>query len=98
MLANAFASNSPLTREAMEPFWLPMTPNRQFKAKPRIFVGAEGMHYVTDDGRRILDGVAGLWCVNAGHGQRRIAEATCCRHPSVISNGCARSATSTAFC
>jgi beta-alanine--pyruvate transaminase len=52
MPANAFAStNSPLTREAMEPFWLPMTPNRQFKSKPRIFVAAEGMHYVADDGR-----------------------------------------------
>src|SRR6476661_1897189 len=69
------SSNSPLTREAMEPFWLPMTPNRQFKAKPRIFVGAEGMHYLTDDGRRILDGMAGLWCVNAGHGHPRIKEA-----------------------
>jgi beta-alanine--pyruvate transaminase len=76
MTMNALASsNSPLTREAMEPFWLPMTPNRQFKSKPRIFVGAEGMHYVTDDNRRILDGMAGLWCVNAGHAQRRIVEA-----------------------
>jgi beta-alanine--pyruvate transaminase len=59
----------------MEAFWLPMTPNRQFKAKPRLFVAAEGMHYVEPDGRRILDGMAGLWCVNAGHGQRRIVEA-----------------------
>jgi len=76
MPMSAFASsNSPLTREAMEPFWLPMTPNRQFKSKPRIFVAAEGMHYVTDDNRRILDGMAGLWCVNAGHGQRRIVDA-----------------------
>jgi beta-alanine--pyruvate transaminase len=68
-------SNTPLTREAMEAFWLPMTPNRQFKSKPRLFVGAEGMHYVAQDGQRILDGMAGLWCVNAGHGQRRIVEA-----------------------
>ena len=76
MPMSAFASsNSPLTREVMEPFWLPMTPNRQFKSKPRIFVAAEGMHYVTDDNRRILDGMAGLWCVNAGHGQRRIVDA-----------------------
>jgi beta-alanine--pyruvate transaminase len=66
---------TPLDREAMEPFWLPFTPNRQFKANPRLFVGAEGMEYVTADGRRILDAMAGLWCVNAGHGQRKIVEA-----------------------
>jgi len=72
---HAEMSNTPLTREAMEPFWMPMTPNRQFKTNPRLFVGAEGMHYVTQDGRRILDGMAGLWCVNAGHGQKRITEA-----------------------
>jgi beta-alanine--pyruvate transaminase len=69
------STNTPLTPEAMEAFWLPMTPNRAFKAKPRLFVAAEGMHYVEPDGRRILDGMAGLWCVNAGHGQKRIVEA-----------------------
>jgi beta-alanine--pyruvate transaminase len=73
--SHAATSNTPLTREAMEAFWLPMTPNRQFKSRPRLFVGAEGMHYLTQAGRRILDGMAGLWCVNAGHGQRRIVEA-----------------------
>ncbi|GKQ49525.1 aspartate aminotransferase family protein [Bradyrhizobium sp. Ce-3] len=72
---HAAATNTPLTREAMEPFWMPMTPNRQFKSNPRLFTGAEGMHYITHDGRRILDGMAGLWCVNAGHGQKRIVEA-----------------------
>lgn len=65
----------PLDREALESFWLPFTPNRQFKADPRLFVAAEGMHYVTSDGRRILDAMAGLWCVNAGHGQRAIVDA-----------------------
>jgi beta-alanine--pyruvate transaminase len=73
--SNVSFSNTPLTREAMEAFWLPMTPNRRFKSAPRLFVGAEGMHYVTHDGRRILDAMAGLWCVNAGHGQKRIVEA-----------------------
>ncbi|KJC59042.1 omega amino acid--pyruvate aminotransferase [Bradyrhizobium sp. LTSPM299] len=72
---HAATSNTPLTREALEPFWMPMTPNRQFKSSPRLFTGAEGMHYTTQDGRRILDGMAGLWCVNAGHGQKRIVEA-----------------------
>ena len=49
---NAALSN-PLTREATESFWLPMTPNRQFKSKPRLFVGAEGMHYINP--RRLRD-------------------------------------------
>ena len=66
---------APLDREALEAFWLPFTPNRQFKENPRLFVAAEGMHYVTSDGRRILDAMAGLWCVNAGHGQRAIVDA-----------------------
>ena len=69
------AKATPPSRETMDSFWLPFTPNRQFKSQPRLFVAAEGMHYVTQDGRRILDAMAGLWCVNAGHGQRRIVEA-----------------------
>jgi beta-alanine--pyruvate transaminase len=59
----------------MEPFWMPFTTNRAFKAAPRLFSGAEGMYYITPDGRRILDSIAGLWCVNAGHGQKPIVEA-----------------------
>jgi beta-alanine--pyruvate transaminase len=62
-------------RNRMEPYWLPFTPNRQFKANPRLFTGAEGMHYIAADGRRILDGMAGLWCVNAGHARPKIVEA-----------------------
>jgi beta-alanine--pyruvate transaminase len=62
-------------RNSMEPFWLPFTANRAFKAAPRLFSGAEGMHYITPDGRRILDTIAGLWCVNAGHAQRPIIDA-----------------------
>jgi len=56
-------------------YWIPFTPNRQFKSNPRLLVSAQGMHYTTADGRKILDGTAGLWCVNAGHGRREIAEA-----------------------
>jgi beta-alanine--pyruvate transaminase len=59
----------------LEAFWMPFTANRQFKAKPRLLAKAEHMHYWTDDGRKILDGTAGLWCVNAGHARREIAEA-----------------------
>lgn len=59
----------------LEAFWMPFTANRQFKAQPRILARAEGMYYWTDDGRKVLDGTAGLWCVNAGHARREIAEA-----------------------
>ncbi|HCN90537.1 MAG TPA: aspartate aminotransferase family protein, partial [Oxalobacteraceae bacterium] len=58
-----------------EHFWMPFTANRQFKSKPRMLVAASGMHYTSDDGRKILDGTAGLWCVNAGHGHPKIVEA-----------------------
>lgn len=56
-------------------FWMPFTANRQFKEKPRMLVSASGMHYTSDDGRKILDGTAGLWCVNAGHCHPRIVSA-----------------------
>ena len=56
-------------------WWMPFTANRQFKAAPRLLAGAKGMHYVTPDGRSVLDGAAGLWCANAGHGRPEIVEA-----------------------
>ncbi|GGB95271.1 aspartate aminotransferase family protein [Oxalicibacterium flavum] len=64
-------SQSPDTRH----LWMPFTANRQFKAAPRMLVSAAGMYYTSDDDRRILDGTAGLWCVNAGHGHPRIVAA-----------------------
>lgn len=60
---------------SLDAFWMPFTANRQFKAAPRLLVAAEGMHYTADDGRTVLDGTAGLWCVNAGHGRKGIAAA-----------------------
>src|ERR1700724_297995 len=68
-------ASAPLSRSELEAFWLPFTANRQFKAKPRLLAKASGMHYWTPEGRQILDAVAGLWCVNAGHGRREIAQA-----------------------
>ena len=56
-------------------WWMPFTANRQFKAEPMLLARAEGMHYFTPEGRPVLDGAAGLWCVNAGHGRREIVEA-----------------------
>lgn len=63
------------TRNDFEPYWLPFTANRQFKRQPRLVVAAQGMHYIAEDGAKLLDAVAGLWCVNAGHGRQSITEA-----------------------
>ena len=60
---------------ALEALWMPFTANKAFKARPRLLVGAKDMHYRSDDGRDILDGTAGLWCVNAGHCRTPIIEA-----------------------
>jgi beta-alanine--pyruvate transaminase len=64
-----------VTNPELDAFWMPFTANRQFKANPRLLARAKGMHYWTQDGREILDGVAGLWCVNAGHSRPEITAA-----------------------
>ncbi len=57
-------------------FWLPFTAQRQFRnTSPLVIASAQGMHYTTADGRQVLDAMAGLWCVNAGHGVPRITSA-----------------------
>jgi len=63
------------TPNDLRAFWMPFTANRQYKKEPRLFVGAKDMHYTTHDGRQVLDGTAGLWCVNAGHCRPLITEA-----------------------
>ncbi|HSD31469.1 MAG TPA: aspartate aminotransferase family protein [Gemmatimonadales bacterium] len=60
---------------SLEAHWMPFTANRAFKRAPRLLVAASGMHYTAADGRRILDGTAGLWCVNAGHARDPIVRA-----------------------
>jgi len=60
---------------SLENFWMPFTPNRAFKATPKLLVSAKDMHYTDAHGRQILDATAGLWCVNAGHGRTKITEA-----------------------
>jgi beta-alanine--pyruvate transaminase len=69
------SESTALSRSDLEALWLPFTANRQFKARPRLLARASGMHYWTPEGRQILDGAAGLWCVNAGHGRREITQA-----------------------
>ncbi|MGL6162600.1 aspartate aminotransferase family protein [Microbulbifer sp.] len=64
-----------LSNEELDAHWMPFTGNRHFKSEPRLFVSAEGMHYTTADGRSVLDGFSGLWCSNAGHGRKEIADA-----------------------
>jgi beta-alanine--pyruvate transaminase len=64
-----------LARDELDAYWMPFTANRQFKAAPRMFGKAEGMYYWTSDGRKVLDGFAGLWCCNAGHCRKPIVEA-----------------------
>ena len=69
------AQNANVTPNDLSAFWMPFTSNRQFKKAPRMFVGAKDMYYTTSDGRQVLDGTAGLWCVNAGHCRPKITEA-----------------------
>ncbi|MFL1464062.1 aspartate aminotransferase family protein [Roseococcus sp. DSY-14] len=59
----------------LDAFWMPFSDNKYFKGTPRLLARAEGMHYFTPEGREVLDGTAGLWCCNAGHGRREITEA-----------------------
>jgi beta-alanine--pyruvate transaminase len=59
----------------LESYWLPFTPNRAFKKRPRLFSGAKDMHYFTPDGRKVIDASSGLFCVNAGHGRETITKA-----------------------
>jgi beta-alanine--pyruvate transaminase len=69
MLQNAPIANN------LEAFWMPFSANRQFKKAPRMLVRSEGMFYWSHDGRQVLDGTSGLWCVNAGHARPEIADA-----------------------
>lgn len=73
-MKSASPANRPVLVD-LNAWWMPFTANRQFKAAPRLFVSARDMHYVAHDGRKVLDGTAGLWCVNAGHCREPIAKA-----------------------
>ncbi|MGU3317488.1 aspartate aminotransferase family protein [Sphingomonas sp. M6A6_1c] len=62
----------------LDAFWMPFTPARRFRAAPRMFARAEGVHYYKPDGEAVLDATAGMWCSNAGHGRSAITEAIRC--------------------
>jgi len=63
------------TDAKLDAYWMPFTANRQFKKAPRLLTRADGMYFTDDKGRQVLDGIAGLWCVNAGHNRPRIVQA-----------------------
>ena len=67
--------NAKLATNDLEAFWMPFTANRQYKRAPRLLFSAEVMYYTAANGRRVLDGTSGLWCVNAGHCRPKIVEA-----------------------
>jgi len=74
-LENSMSDRLNATPNDLRAFWMPFTANRQFKKEPRLFVSAKDMYYTTHDGRQVLDGTAGLWCVKAGHCRPKITEA-----------------------
>ncbi len=63
------------TQVSLDEYWMPFTPNREFKHDPKMVVRAEGMYYWNDRGDKIIDASSGLFCVNAGHGRKEIADA-----------------------
>jgi beta-alanine--pyruvate transaminase len=72
---DAGAGTSATVAASLDELWMPFTANRAFKRSPRLLVAAKDMHYIAADGREILDGTAGLWCVNAGHCREPITAA-----------------------
>ena len=74
---NPHLSNSPRQTGAgwMDAHWMPFTGNREFKADPRLITAAEGCYYTMQDGKRLFDGLSGLWCSGLGHARQEIVEA-----------------------
>ena len=73
--SSAAAQKSSTVPNDLAAYWMPFTANRAFKRAPRMLVGAKDMHYFTSDGRKIIDGAAGMWCSNAGHNRDAITKA-----------------------
>ena len=69
------ASAYPQDKAFLESHWMPFTANRNFKANPRMMVSAQGAYYTDSAGKRIFDGLSGLWCAGLGHGRAEITEA-----------------------
>ena len=74
-MSRAVPSSAVAVPNDLEAYWLPFTANRAFKAAPRLIARSKDMHYFTPEGRAVLDGTAGLWCINAGHNRDPIVQA-----------------------
>ncbi len=75
-MTHAQALNRPRTDAAwLEAHWMPYTGNRDFKANPRMMASAQGCYYTDADGRKIFDGLSGLWTCGLGHGRQEIVDA-----------------------
>lgn len=68
-------TKAPTLPNDLSAYWMPFTANRAFKHGPRIVAAAKDMHYFTADGRKLIDGAAGMWCANAGHNREQIVAA-----------------------
>jgi beta-alanine--pyruvate transaminase len=73
--AVAPADAAGLGEAALQSWWMPFTHNRHFKAHPRLIASGQGAYYTLVDGRRVFDGLSGLWCCPLGHSPRRVVEA-----------------------
>ena len=81
----------------MDNHWLPFTPNRGFKENPRVIVAADGIHFTTHDGRKVIDGISSLWCVTAGHNRKPINEAIKKQLDTLDYSTCFQATNDTAF-
>ena len=66
----------------LQAHWMPFSANRQFKAHQhasaaysRMLVSAQGAYYTDSQGRKVFDGLSGLWCCGLGHGRAEITNA-----------------------
>ena len=69
------SASQTLSEAELRAHWMPFTGNRQFKRQPRLFSSAEGVYYTTVDGRKVFDGLSGLWTCGLGHCREEISEA-----------------------
>ena len=65
----------PTRQFSLDEYWMPFTPNRDFKSDPKMVVRAEGMFYWNDHGGKLIDACSGMFCVNAGHARKETADA-----------------------
>ena len=63
------------TNDTLAAYWMPFTPNKEFKTNPRMIESADGLYYKTTDGREVFDGSSGLWCCALGHNHPKVVEA-----------------------